>query len=179
MGLREAVSFFCLCAFCQCFLFIYLFSNCCFIHCFYGFLLCIQQLRLLQVLSANSRFTWWKGSLVVLVLVNHCCGQTHKGCSGLPTISGQYLGFLEALSHTQKFFPTLDFESSHRHPCCLSLAEHVTALTPKCLLDPGAIRSPRSLDLPWLWVWKACPTSPNPRLQEIQHHFCRFAGKKR
>lgn len=58
---------------------------------------------------------------------------------------------------------------------------------------PSTCHSPYSLTpepstLPIHWIClgsgfvplrEACPTSPNCRLQKIQHHFCRFAGKQR
>lgn len=62
MGLREAVSFSVSVPFASAFI-LNFFNVVSLIHCFYGFLLCIQQLRLLQVLSAKSRFTCWKVKL--------------------------------------------------------------------------------------------------------------------
>lgn len=104
MGLREAVSFSVSVPFASGFLKIlfYFFNVVSLIHCFYGFLLCIQHLRLLQVLSAKSRFTWWKGSLVILVLVNRCCCQSRAG-QNIRMISWLVFGSLvshsKALSH--------------------------------------------------------------------------------
>lgn len=157
VSLHKAHELFCLCAFCQHFFF---FNVVLLIHCFYGFLFCVQHLRLLLALSAKSSIHLVERQLGHFGVGESllACSQQHEGCPG-PAAASRLQENISAIfwrpylrgvcfPQARRLFLTHDFVSIPQMPqlpfpgrAC------VAAPAPKCPPDPRVMLL--ALPAPW------------------------------